>query len=228
MKGGVAVLLIENVKKSFGGTAVLSDLSLSVQSGQAVCIAGKNASGKTTLLKIIYGLIKADSGIVKADGQISFVPQQPALMDELSVQDNLKLWYAAQNLSGPKWQPDSIETKLGLLPYKKKKAKTLSGGMQKRLSIAAALVSVPDALLLDEPFAALDAAACHQLEELLINLKNSGTTVLFTSHEPEYIHRLADSLYILNDGKLSFAANPKELTREQLSKCILDNLYQTI
>ena len=222
------MLLIENVKKSFGGTAVLSDLSLSVQSGQAVCIAGKNASGKTTLLKIIYCLLKADGGSIKSGGRISFVPQQPALMEELSVQDNLKLWYSAQNLSGPKWQPDSIETKLGLLPFKKKKVRTLSGGMQKRLSIAAALVSVPDLLLLDEPFSALDAAACHQLEELLINLKNIGTTVLFTSHEPEYIHRIADRLFILKDGNLSFAANPKDINREQLSKCILDNLFQTV
>ena len=72
-------------------------------------------------------------------------------------------------------------------------------------------------LLLDEPFSALDATACHQLEEFLINLKNSDTTVLFTSHEPEYIHRLADSLFILKEGKLSFAANPKDLSREQLS-----------
>ena len=222
------MLLIENVKKSFGGAAVLSGATLSVQSGQAVCIAGKNASGKTTLLKIIYGLLEADSGNIKVDGRISFVPQHPALMDELSVQDNLKLWYAAQNLRGPKWRPDSIETTLGLIPFKNKKAKALSGGMQKRLSIASALVSIPEVLLLDEPFSALDAEACEQLESLLINIKSSGTTVIFTSHEPEYIRHFADSLFILKDGRLHFAADPKELNREQLSKYLFDNLYQTM
>lgn len=220
------MLLIENVKKSFGGTAVLDGVSLSLRKGRSICIAGKNASGKTTLLKMICGLLSADSGSIKTDGRISFVPQQPALLTELSVQDNLKLWYCAQNKVGPKWLSDSIETKLGLTEYRRKKVKTLSGGMQKRLSIAAALVSTPDFLLLDEPFASLDAAACKELEQLLLSLKAAGVGIIFTSHIPEHIHALADELLVLKNGGLENIRLPKEMSPQQLGVEILQKLYQ--
>lgn len=220
------MLCAENIHKSFkGNSGVLKGVDLLVDKGKAVCIAGKNASGKTTLLNIISQNIKADSGKVTLGGKISMVSQQPALLSELSEKDNLKLFYAAQNISKPPFSDSSAEMRLGLFEFGGKKVKTLSGGMKKRLSIACALCGKPDILLLDEPFAALDAAACQNVCELLLYLKANGTTIVFTSHQPQYISAVADVLFILHDGKLSKYDNFENLTPQQLSQRIISLIY---
>jgi len=205
------LLKVENIKKSFGReNKVLDAASFSAERGHAVCIAGKNASGKTTLLKIICGMLSADLGTVSVIGKMAFVPQEPAVLPELSVNDNLRLWYAAQNISGPHWKENDIETQLGLKEHRRKKAKALSGGMKKRLSLASALAAAPDWLLLDEPFSALDAISCHDVVSLLCSLKANGTGIIFTSHQPEYISAVADRLLILDSGKLAEAPFPRQ------------------
>ncbi len=220
------MLKVENIQKGFGrDNKILDSVSFSAAKGQALCIAGKNASGKTTLLKIICGMLAPDSGAVSADGRISIVPQEPAVLPELSVNDNLRLWYAAQNVSGPQWKDDSIETQLGLKEHRRKKVKTLSGGMKKRLSLAAALADIPDWLLLDEPFAALDAAGCRDIISLLCRLKSDGVGIIFTSHQPEHIAAVADRLLILDGGKLTEAPPPSGSDHRQLAAYILSSLY---
>ena len=112
------MLRINNLYKAFDKKQpVLNDVSLSLLPGQAICIAGKNASGKTTLLRLAGGIITPDAGTVSAGGHVAFVPQEPAILPELSVRDNLMLWYAAQNLPGPNFGPNSPESLLGLAPY---------------------------------------------------------------------------------------------------------------
>ena len=202
---------------------VLKDISLALTLGAAVCIAGQNATGKTTLLRLACGLIQPDAGTVCCDGQIAFVPQEPALLPELTVRDNLKLWYAAQGLNGPTFSSSSPEALLGLLPFEKKHAGTLSGGIKKRLSIAAALVGRPDYLLL----AALDAPGCRELSLLLCRLKSEGAGILFTSHEPQQIAALADTLFLLQDGRLSTALALKELPEAQRQSGVLTLLFGT-
>ena len=220
------MLQVENVKKSFGkGNKVLDSVSFSALKGQAVCVAGKNGSGKTTLLKIICGMITADSGNVSAVGHIFFVPQQPAVLDNLSVNDNLRLWYAAQNVSGPHWKDNGTETLLGLKEYRRKKAGSLSGGMKKRLSVAAALARKPDWLLLDEPFASLDTKGCLDVILILRELKSMGTGIVFTSHQPEYITAVADRLLLLRDGKITEAHLPDIADSRQLAELMTSLLY---
>ena len=206
MANGVkrAMLRLTNLYKAFDKKqTVLKGVSLDLAPGRAVCIAGKNASGKTTLLKLACGVLTPDAGAVSCNGRIAFVPQEPAILPELTVQDNLALWYAAQNLSGPSFVPGSPEELLGLLPYRKKRSGALSGGMKKRLSIAEALVGSPAYLLLDEPFAALDAEAAQILLSLLLRLKGEGVGILFSAHEPEQISAVADEIVLLHRGTLS-------------------------
>ncbi len=220
------MLALCKLQKSFDKRQlVLKDITLSLAPGAAACIAGQNAAGKTTLLRTACGLIKPDAGTVCCDGKMAFVPQEPALLPELTVRDNLKLWYAAQGLDGPDFSEASVEAQLGLNPFAQKRAATLSGGMKKRLSIAAALVGRPDYLLLDEPFAALDAPGCRTLAALLCRLKSEGMGILFTSHEPQQIAVLADVLFLLQDGRLPAALTLNSLPEEARQAAVLALLF---
>lgn len=222
------LLKLCKLQKSFDKRQpVLKEVTFSLAPGAAVCIAGQNATGKTTLLRLACGLIQPDAGAVCCDGKIAFIPQEPALLPELTVLDNLRLWYSAQGLDGPTFSDASPETQLGLLPFRKKRAGALSGGMKKRLSIAAALVGRPDYLLLDEPFAALDAPGCRELSMLLCRLKSEGAGILFTSHEPNQIAALADELFLLRDGRLSAALSLKGIPEEERQPRVLALLFDS-
>ena len=219
------MLSVKEIKKSFGGAVVLDSVSLDVKSGQAVCIAGKNASGKTTLLNIIGGMLAADSGKVLCEKSPAFVPQEPAILPELSVEDNLKLWYAANDLPWRGFDEKLCEFMPRLFEHRKKRAGTLSGGMKKRLSIACALIKDADILLLDEPFAALDPESCQTLTQLLIRLKQSGKALLFTSHEPGHIAEVADELLILKNGALIKAAELVNIPNDERRQAVLQALF---
>lgn len=220
------MLKLYKLQKSFDkGLPVLREITFSLAPGTAVCIAGRNATGKTTLLRLACGLIQPDAGTVCCNGKIAFVPQEPALLPELTVLDNLKLWYSAQGLDGPAFAENSPETQFGLFPFRKKRAGALSGGMKKRLSIATALVGSPGYLLLDEPFAALDAPGCRELSSLLCHLKSQGTGILFTSHEPQQIAALADEVFLLQDGRLSEPLALGDMSAEKRQPRVLALLF---
>lgn len=162
------MLELRSVSKSYPEAGqVLREVSLRVEPGQALCLAGGNAEGKTTLLEIAAGLRRPDSGEVLRPAETALVPQRPAVLGELTAADNLALWYAAAGQRERPFSPGSPEEKLGLSPFARRRAGRLSGGMQRRLSIAAALCSQPGTLLLDEPFAALDAGGCALVHAVL-------------------------------------------------------------
>ncbi|MEG1849986.1 MAG: ATP-binding cassette domain-containing protein, partial [Oscillospiraceae bacterium] len=148
-------------------------VTLSVPRGHCLCLAGANAEGKTTLLSIAAGLLAPDHGAVFTDGAVGFVAQDAAALDELTLSDNLRLWYAARDLPAVLFAADSPETILGLFPHRKTRAGALSGGVRRRLSIATALIGHPAYVLLDEPFASLDTAACEELASMLCALKEN-------------------------------------------------------
>lgn len=204
---------------------MLKDISFEAKSGEIVCIAGKNAVGKTTLLNIIAKTLKADFGKIQYSGKISLLTQEPMILPELSVEDNLKLWYAAADIKWSGFDVSLCEFMPSLFEQRRKRAGTLSGGMKKRLSIAAALVSNAEIFLLDEPFAALDPKSCIDLTKLLFRLKNDGKTVIFTSHEPRYIADCADRLLILQNGSLEYAAELYSLSADERYQAVLKALF---
>ena len=169
------MLELRSVSKSYPEAGqVLREVSLRVEPGQALCLAGGNAEGKTTLLEIAAGLRRPDSGEVLRPAETALVPQRPAVLGELTAADNLALWYAAAGQRERPFSPGSPEEKLGLSPFARRRAGRLSGGMQRRLSIAAALCSQPGTLLLDEPFAALDAGGCALVHAVLADFVQAG------------------------------------------------------
>jgi len=194
------VLTAAGLVKRYGRTAVLEGASLTCERGQAVCLAGANAAGKTTLLTIAAGLQKPDAGKVFCDGTIGYVPQELSLLTDLSVRDNLLLWYAAAGRPAREvFSQNALETQLGLSPYARRTVRKLSGGLKKRAEIACALARRPAYLLMDEPFNGLDLASREEIVQLLCRLKSEGAGLLFSSHDPHQIAASADSVILLKD-----------------------------
>lgn len=219
------MLRLNQIKKSFGADVVLKDVSLRISGGEAICIAGKNAAGKTTLLNIAAGIQKADSGEVIFSQKPSLLTQEPAILPQLSVEDNLKLWYAAADIPWRGFDMKLCEFMPQLFEQRKKRAEKLSGGMKKRLSIACALVFDAEILLLDEPFAALDPDGCRLLTEMIARLKKEGRAIAFTSHEPQHIADTADELFILKNGFAEHAATLHNISADERYELVLSALF---
>lgn len=197
------MLELVEIVKSYGAVRVLDKATLRCGRGDAICLAGANAAGKTTLLNIAAGLQKADSGSVALDGTVGYVQQETTLLDDLTVGENLQLWYAACGRPGRDvFGPDSVERRLGLDRFAKKRVNALSGGYKKRADIACALARDPDYLLMDEPFTALDLASRREITSLLRSLQAQGKGLLFSSHDPEAIAGAADAVAVLRDGAI--------------------------
>ena len=218
------MLNFSQITKQYGSLTVLKDVSLQVARGECVCVAGANSQGKTTLLSIGAGLLTPEKGRVAKDGGVGFVPQENALLEELSVRDNLLLWYSAcRKKTSLCFREDSPEARLGLSSFAKQKISRLSGGMKKRASIAAALAGDPDYLLMDEPFAALDLESKEEISLLLRQLASQGKGILFSSHDPAQIAAAAQRLYVLRDAHIRQEACPDPaLSLEERTRRIIE------
>jgi ABC-type nitrate/sulfonate/bicarbonate transport system ATPase subunit len=174
------VIELVHIAKSFGGGAVLADVSLRVRPGELVCIHGPSGCGKTTLLEIIAGALAPDAGArtVAAD-RIGYAFQDDCLVPWLTIEENLLLVLPANAKAVTEW----LET-MGLADARDKKPQELSGGMKRRLNIARSLAIQPELLLLDEPFAFQDAATVDVLRERIAAAhREGGATVLVVSHD---------------------------------------------
>lgn len=207
------VLVVSEVQKSYKKKHVLQGASFTAQPGSCVGIVGGNGSGKTTLLSILAGVSRPDSGIIRYQDEdvtgsrrfysamVAYVPQENPIMEELTVKDNLKLWYKGfkqLNGGGGYEEPYMI---LGLDSVMHTPAGKLSGGTKKRLSIACALSNHAPILILDEPGAALDLACKADIRAYLKQFCKQGGIVILTSHEMEELS-LCDTMFVLRHGML--------------------------
>lgn len=209
---------IKDIRKSFGKNQVLKGLSFSGEPGQCIGIVGINGSGKSTLLSIISGIRKADSGTIEIWGKdiskqpkyaaeyIGYIPQENPVFPDLSVKDNLMLWYSDSKVSYEQAKDGGVIQMLGLTPILDKKVKTLSGGMRKRLSIAMAVANDPPVIILDEPGAALDLPTKLLIRDYLSSYVKRGGIVLLATHDEEELS-ICDVLYVLVDGVLHQVSN---------------------
>ncbi|MCI8512402.1 MAG: ATP-binding cassette domain-containing protein [Lachnospiraceae bacterium] len=207
------MLEVSDVCRSYGKTNVLKGITFSAGPGECVGIVGGNGCGKTTLLSILAGAMRADAGSIVINGreaaghpkvfaeETAYVPQENPLMEELSVWDNLLLWYRGGKKSMEKDLQDGPAAMLGIPGMLKKRAGTLSGGMKKRLSIACALSGHAPVLILDEPGAALDLECKEEIQKYLLAYMAQGGTVLLTSHELAEL-ALCTQMHVLKGGKL--------------------------
>lgn len=198
-------IVAKGIVSSYGKKQVLKGVNLSADAGECIGIVGENGCGKSTLFNILAGLRKPDSGEIFFDtGKspaecVGYVPQEGSLMNELSVLDNLSLWYRdkAELRSSLK---QGFLKELGVDEMCRMRVEKLSGGMKKRVSIGCALAGNPPILILDEPDAALDLTGKAEIRGYLAEYKKQGGTILIATHEESDLE-LCDKVYALHNGK---------------------------
>lgn len=203
------VIFIENIKKKFGDTVILDDISLRCEEGKIYGIVGYNGSGKTVFFKCICGLLNIDEGEIRIHGNdykkqlgsIGAVIEEPAFLKNKSAYNNLKYLYVIRNQLNKKVIRDTL-SQVGLDSSDKKHVSKYSMGMKQRLAIAQAIMENPQILILDEPMNGLDKRGMQDIRELLITLRNQGKTILLASHNTEDIKILCDYVYIIENGKI--------------------------
>ncbi|MBD2341017.1 ABC transporter ATP-binding protein [Calothrix sp. FACHB-156] len=216
------MLTIKNLNKSYGKTQVLQNLNLHIEPGEVYGLIGANGAGKTTTINIICNLLNADSGDISINQQpisaatkriIGVAPQENLLYKSLSCEENLKFFGDIYGLNRENRQKRIRETLLSvnLLDKAKHPVETLSGGMQRRLNIAVALVHQPQLVILDEPTTGLDIEARYEVWELIRQLKNQGITVLLTTHLLDEAERLCQRIGILKNGQILAEGSLAEL-----------------
>lgn len=218
---------VQNLIKSYGARKVVDDVSFSVLRGQILGLLGPNGAGKSTTVSMICGLLKPDQGIVLVDGQvmqagnnavkfkIGLVPQDLALYEDLTSIENLKLFCALYGLKGDNLEQrcNAVLDLVNLNDRAGDKPATFSGGMKRRLNIAAALLHDPELLILDEPTVGVDPQSRNAIFDSIEVLKSRGMTLIYTSHYMEEVERLADHIVIIDHGKVISNETPAELYR---------------
>ncbi|MDR5745090.1 ABC transporter ATP-binding protein [Caballeronia sp. LZ029] len=195
-------LELDGVSRVFAGRAVLKDVSLNVRRGQFVSMLGASGAGKTTLLRILAGLDQADSGRVRVAGARSVVFQEPRLVPAKRVWENVVIGH--DRLSAAKPSALAALDEVGLATHADGWPKTLSGGEAQRVALARALVREPKLLLLDEPFAALDALTRIRMYELVARLWRAHTpAVVLVTHDIDEAILLSDRIVVLSQGEIS-------------------------
>lgn len=217
-------ILCRDVRKAFGPVMAVQGLNLQVFPGELYALLGVNEAGKTTTIKLLTGLLRPDGGTLEILGKklpqemeamrriTAVSPQETAVAGLLTVRENLELMARVHGLGkkeGRKRASDTINA-LGLQPVKDRRAKTLSGGWQRRLSIAMALIGEPQVLYLDEPTLGLDVLARRELWREVESLKGK-TTIVLTTHYMEEAQALSDRVGIMAGGRLLAEGTVEEL-----------------
>jgi len=210
------MLTIQHLRKSFGPLIAVDDVSFTLARGELVGLLGPNGAGKTTTVSMIAGLVTPERGEVLVEGarlsgdtdpkkrRIGLVPQDLALYDELSARANLRFFGALYGLSGAALEKAiaSAMELVGLADRLKDRVSTYSGGMKRRLNLAAGLLHDPDILLLDEPTVGVDPQSRNAIFDDLELLKSRGKALLYTTHYMEEVERLADRIVVMDHGKV--------------------------
>ncbi|WP_434399671.1 ABC transporter ATP-binding protein [Planococcus sp. 11815] len=220
------MLETEQLTKKFKDTIAVDDVSLVLRQGESVGLLGPNGAGKSTAIAMISTLMKPSSGDVKLNGKsvlkkpgdmrrvLGVVPQKIALYEELSAYENLKFFGRLYGLSGNELEQriDYVLELVGLADRKKELVKNYSGGMQRRVNLAAAMMHEPEVLIMDEPTVGIDPQSRNHLLETIRKLnQDEGMTVLYTSHYMEEVEKLCDRVYIMDHGKVIAEGTKEEL-----------------
>ncbi|MBD1897668.1 ATP-binding cassette domain-containing protein [Coleofasciculus sp. FACHB-64] len=218
-------VLIEKLQKRYGSVEAVKNVSFQVEPGEIFGLLGPNGAGKTTTLRVLCTLTTPDAGKIEVSGisvvdnprgarqRLGYVAQEVALDKVLTGRELLQLQAALYHLprAVAKQRIEAVLSILGLQEYADKKTGTYSGGLRKRLDLAAGLLHQPDVLVLDEPTVGLDIESRVVVWDFLRQLRASGTTVLITSHYLEEIDALADRVAIIDRGVVIAAGTPSEL-----------------
>lgn len=226
------MLEVKNIVKKYGNNLAVNDLSFTVANGEIFGLLGENGAGKTTTFRIIMGLLEPNAGEVLLDGEkidysksdsIGFVTEERSLLTKLTVQEQIEFYGTLKGLE--KKEIDNFLNKwlekFEITSYKNRKIKELSKGNQQKVQFISAVIHHPKLLILDEPFTGLDPINVKLLKEAIIELKNEGCSIIFSSHQMEYIEDFCEKLIILVKGKAILDGNLQEIKESYAKKNIL-------
>lgn len=217
----MSIITINNVCKSYKSKKALDNVCLEIEQGELFGLLGVNGAGKTTLIKILCGLTRKTSGSVMINGYnldkdidkikeiIDISPQETAIANNLTVKENLEFFAHIYNKEATEITNEIVED-LNLGEVLNQRAKTLSGGYKRRLSIGISLISHPKILFLDEPTLGLDVFSRRELWQIIKKLKKK-TTIILTSHYLEEIEHLCEKVAILSNGKIMRVGTIEEI-----------------
>lgn len=219
------MLELVNVNRSFGGTRVLRDVTFSIAHGRMTGFVGANGAGKTTTMRIILGVLSADSGTVTRDGRpletadrrrFGYMPEERGLYPKMKVAEQIVYLARLHGLNPAAAQRNAatLLDQLGLGERADTTVESLSLGNQQRAQIAAALVHDPEILVLDEPFSGLDPIAVETVQGVLKERAARGVPVLFSSHQLDIVERLCDDLVVIAEGAIRASGSREKLRAE--------------
>lgn len=204
---------LQNISKDIKKNRILNDINMTLHSGKIIGFKGINGSGKTMLMRLISGLIRPTSGIIKINGKqlgnnsefpssIGILIENPAFLDQYTGYQNLHILASVKGIVSDEAIKNTIHL-VGLDSDDKRKYKKYSLGMKQRLGLAAAVMEEPDIIILDEPMNALDNTGIRMAKELIKNQRKRGALVIISCHDSEILNELSDEIYLLENGHLS-------------------------
>lgn len=212
---------IENITKSFGGLSVLKDINLDIESGGVIAILGPNASGKTTLIKCLLGMVIPNAGKIFFDNEmilgsweyrdrINYLPQIADFPSNITIKELIGI---VKDLRPKEANDKDLIHLFGLEGSMNKKLGTLSGGTKQKVNIVLTFMYDSELLILDEPTTGLDPVSLINLKELIIKEQKNRKTILLTTHIMSLVEEIADKIVYLLDGDIMFNGSPQELLK---------------
>lgn len=219
------MIAVENLRKTYGTHVALNGVSFSIREGEFYGLLGPNGAGKTTTISIISSILEPDSGSVMINGVslaknkneskriIGVVPQEIALYEKLSAEENLLFWGSLYGIEKSLLQKRIDETLqlMGLHDRKTEKISTYSGGMKRRINIAAALLHKPRILFMDEPTVGIDPQSRNLIFDVIEQLHKDGMTIVYTTHYMDEAERFCDRIGIIDKGEIIIQGTLEEL-----------------
>jgi len=217
-------VVLDRITKSFGEFVAVNDLSLAVHAGRIFGLLGPNGAGKTTTIRMIVNITAPDSGRIELFGQqitpalqdrIGYLPEERGLYKKMKVGDQLRFFAELKSVSGKEAdrRVDRWLERLKLTEWKSKKATELSKGMQQKIQFITAVIHEPDLVILDEPFSGLDPVNVDLLKEIILELKASGKTIIFSTHQMEVAEKICDDICLLNRSRKVLEGSIREVKR---------------
>ncbi|WP_291412624.1 ABC transporter ATP-binding protein [Actinophytocola sp.] len=228
-----AVLEVDRVAKRYGTVVACADVSFTVAPGELFGFVGSNGAGKTTILRIVLGVLAPDAGQVRLGGapitlaarrRIGYLPEERGLYPRMRVHEHLVYLGELHGIEVNEAHraADYWIARLGLRDRRDDQIQRLSLGNQQRVQLAAALVHDPDVLVLDEPFSGLDPVAMDTLSEVLRERAAAGAPVLFSSHQLDLVERLCDRIGIIQNGRMIAVGTVDELSADGRYELLVD------
>lgn len=225
------MLEVKNLVKYFGIKKVVDNVSFKVKEGHILGVLGKNGAGKSTIFRMILNILEPDEGEVLYNGEkidsnisdkIGYLPEVGSLIDSYTVYEQCVYYGKMKSMKTEDIKNNMFELleKFGIVEYANMKIKELSKGNKQKIQFIISLLHNPDLIILDEPFSGLDPVSVEYFKNIILQLKEQGKTIVFSSHIMSHVEMLCEDVLIINNGKVVLNCNLEEIKQEYASKTL--------